>query len=167
MTNDHPHIVFAGGGTLGHLFPGLAVAVQLASAEPGGRITFAGGGRESERRLVCAHGFDYFPVACRAWPRRPWGAGRFIAGNFAGFLSARRFLRRQRVAAVVGLGGFVSAPVAKAAESQKLPLVLLEQNAFPGRGNRWLAPRATLVCAALDSLPSWLPRRPELPRTRP
>jgi UDP-N-acetylglucosamine--N-acetylmuramyl-(pentapeptide) pyrophosphoryl-undecaprenol N-acetylglucosamine transferase len=77
-------------------------------------------------------------------------------------LSARRFLRRLRVDAVVGLGGFASAPVAKAAESRKLPLVLLEQNAFPGRVNRWLAPRATLVCAAFDSVRSWLPRRARL-----
>jgi UDP-N-acetylglucosamine--N-acetylmuramyl-(pentapeptide) pyrophosphoryl-undecaprenol N-acetylglucosamine transferase len=162
MTNNEFHIVFAGGGTLGHLFPGLAVAEQLALAEPSARITFAGSARERERKLVCAHGFEYFPVACRAWPRQPWAAGRFIAGNAAGFLSARRFLRRQRVAAVVGLGGFVSAPVAKAAEYRKLPLVLLEQNAFPGRVNRWLAPRATLVCAAFDSVRSWLPRRVKL-----
>jgi len=162
MANNKLHIVFAGGGTLGHLFPGLAVAEQLAVAEPSARITFAGGGRECERRLVRAHGFDYLLVACRAWPRQPWAAGRFIAGNAAGFLSARRFLRRQGVAAVVGLGGFVSAPVAKAAESRKLPLVLLEQNAFPGRVNRWLAPRATLVCAAFDSVRSWLPRRVKL-----
>ncbi|HUY34639.1 MAG TPA: undecaprenyldiphospho-muramoylpentapeptide beta-N-acetylglucosaminyltransferase [Pirellulales bacterium] len=162
MTNDCPHIVFSGGGTLGHLFPGLAVAEQLALAEPSARITFAGGGRECERRRVHARGFDYLPVACRAWPRRPWGAGQFIAGNVAGFLTARRFLRRRRVAAVVGLGGFVSAPLAKAAESLQLPLVLLEQNAFPGRVNRWLAPRAALVCAAFDSVRTWLPRRVNL-----
>ncbi|HEV3023338.1 MAG TPA: UDP-N-acetylglucosamine--N-acetylmuramyl-(pentapeptide) pyrophosphoryl-undecaprenol N-acetylglucosamine transferase, partial [Pirellulales bacterium] len=162
MTNAPPHIMFAGGGTLGHLFSGLAVAEQLSQAEPSARITFAGNGRECERDLVRTAGFGYLTVACRPWPSRPWAAGEFIARNFAGFVVARRFLRRQRVTAVVGLGAFASAPVAKAAVSLRLPLVLIEQNAIPGRVNRWLAPRAAVVCAGFDSVRAWLPQHDNL-----
>jgi UDP-N-acetylglucosamine--N-acetylmuramyl-(pentapeptide) pyrophosphoryl-undecaprenol N-acetylglucosamine transferase len=153
-----PHYVFAGGGTLGHLFPGLAVAEQLARAEPNARITFAGNGRECEQELVSAAAYEYLRVACRSWPRRPWAAGGFALRNFAGFMVARRYLRRERVSVVVGLGAFASAPVAKAALSLQLPLVLVEQNAVPGRVNRWLAPRADAFCAAFDSVRSWLPK---------
>ena len=62
MKTTH-HIVFAGGGTAGHLFPGLAVAEKLAANRPGVRITFAGTGKPLERELVAAAGFDYLALS--------------------------------------------------------------------------------------------------------
>ena len=64
------HIVFAGGGTAGHLIPGLAVAEKIASNRPGVRITFAGTGKPLERDLVEAAGFEYLPLSSRPLPRR-------------------------------------------------------------------------------------------------
>src|SRR5439155_1435237 len=136
------HIVLAGGGTAGHLFPGLAVAEQLARAEPAARITVAGAGRSFERAHVLAAGLDYLPLRCRPLPRRPTDAIRFVADNLRGYYAAVRFVRDQEVSIVVGLGGYASAAMARAAIARRLPLVLLEQNAMPGRATRWLAPRA-------------------------
>ena len=59
MTDNPLHIVFAGGGTGGHLFPGLAVAEQLVGEVPQARVTFVGGGKRFERRHVAAAGFEY------------------------------------------------------------------------------------------------------------
>lgn len=83
-------------------------------------------------------------------PRRPWHAGRFLADNLAGYCQARSFLRREGVGLVVGLGGFASAAMARAAIDRRVPLVLLEQNAVPGRATRWLAPSADAVCLAFE-----------------
>lgn len=147
---DNPiHIVFSGGGTGGHLFPGLAVAEQLAHEAPRVRITFAGSGKEFERRHVAAAGFEYVALRCRPAPRRFSEAFSFFTDNVAGYRTAARFLRQQHVAAVVGLGGYASVPMAQAASRRGRPLVLLEQNAIPGRATRWLAGSATLVCAAM------------------
>jgi len=148
---DHPiHIVFAGGGTGGHLFPGLAVAERIVADEPSTRITFVGSGKRFEREHVTAAHFDYLATPCRPRPKRPRDTLPFLVENLAGYLVAARFLREEQAAAVVGLGGYASVPLARAATRYGIPLVLLEQNALPGRATRWLARWATSVCLAME-----------------
>ncbi len=142
------HIVFTGGGTAGHLFPGLAVARKLAAGRPGVRITFAGAGKPLERELVDAAGFDYLPLSSRPLPRRAREALSFVVENMAGYFAAGRFLDEEQVAGVVGLGGYASVPLGRAAARRRLPLVLLEQNAVLGRANRWLSRFAGLLCTS-------------------
>ena len=149
MIDDPIHVVFTGGGTGGHLFPGLAVAEQLVDEDPRLQITFAGSGKEFERRQVAAAGFEYVALRCRPAPRRFGEAFSFVAENVAGYRAAGRFLREQYVSAVVGLGGYASVPMAQAAARQALPLILLEQNAIPGKATRWLAGHATMICVAM------------------
>ena len=153
------HIVFAGGGTGGHLFPGIATAERLGQELPGVRITFAGTGRPFERRAVAEAGFDYLTLRCHAWPRRLWQVVPFVRENLAGYRAAQRFLEEQCVTAVVGLGGFASAPMARAALRRGIPLALLEQNVVPGRVTRWLSRSATFVCAALEETTRYLDPR--------
>ncbi|MFZ1933604.1 MAG: UDP-N-acetylglucosamine--N-acetylmuramyl-(pentapeptide) pyrophosphoryl-undecaprenol N-acetylglucosamine transferase [Thermoguttaceae bacterium] len=148
MKNNIVHIVFSGGGTGGHLFPGLAVAEQLSAMIPRLRITFCGGGKSFERQAVSKAGFEYFALPSRPLPNAAREAVSFVVENLAGYLAARRFLREERVSAVVGLGGYASAAMARAASRRDVPLVLLEQNAVAGRASRWLARRATLICTA-------------------
>ena len=144
------HIVFTGGGTGGHLFPGLAVAGQLASQLRRVRITFVGSGKDFERRQVQSAGFQYFALPCRPLPRRAREAVPFIVENVAGYLAAGRFLDDRCVDAVVGLGGYASVPMGRAASRRRVPLVLLEQNVTLGRANRWLSRWASLICTSFD-----------------
>ncbi|MEX0718651.1 MAG: undecaprenyldiphospho-muramoylpentapeptide beta-N-acetylglucosaminyltransferase [Planctomycetaceae bacterium] len=148
-------ILFAGGGTGGHLFPGIAVAEALRELDPAVRCVFVGSGREIERRLAADHGLEHRALAVEpstAFRRNPvrfawryWGARR----------AARRLVDELRPAAVVGLGGFASVPVVGAAN---VPVVLLEQNAVPGRATRWLAKRASLICLSFEESRAGLPR---------
>src|SRR5262249_42271176 len=73
---------------------------------------------------------------------------RFLGENLSGYRAARRFLRRERANVVVGLGGYASVPACRAAASMDIPLVVLEQNAYPGKATRYLARHANLICAA-------------------
>ncbi len=159
MTNHPLHIVFAGGGTGGHLFPGLAVARQIADRIPSARITFVGSGKQFEWRQVSAAGFEYLALPCRPLPRQACRVVRFMIENLAAYLAAGRFLDEESVAAVVGLGGYVSVPTARAAARRRLPLVLLEQNVMPGRATRWLARSAACVCTAFEQTRSRLASR--------
>jgi len=148
MNDSRLHIAFSGGGTGGHLFPGLAVAEELVRRAPRARITFAGSGKALERRETAAAGFQYIALPCRPLPRRARDTGTFLAKTIAGMFAAGRFLGRNNVTVVVGLGGYASVPAARAAGRRGLPLLLMEQNAVPGRATRWLARRASLVCTA-------------------
>ncbi len=150
------HVVFAGGGTAGHLFPGLAVAEQLLREAPALRITFAGTGRSFERRHVARAGYEYLALAGRPFPRRARDAFRFVADNVSGYYAARRFLREENVTLVVGLGGYASVPAVQAAASLRTPVVLLEQNAVPGRATRWLSGSAECVCSSFEGIRSHL-----------
>ncbi len=151
MKNQPVHIVFSGGGTAGHLFPGLAVAEMLAAMLPRVRITFCGSGKPLELESVAAAGFEYVALPVRPMPHGPREAVSFVVENLAGYLAAKRFIREENVGAVVGLGGYASVPMARAAIRRKLPLVLLEQNAIPGRATRWLSRGASLVCTSFES----------------
>jgi UDP-N-acetylglucosamine--N-acetylmuramyl-(pentapeptide) pyrophosphoryl-undecaprenol N-acetylglucosamine transferase len=142
-------IVLAGGGTAGHLFPGLAVAAELAALACPPQITFAGSGKSFEKRLVSEAGFEYLPLRCSPLLRGMRGMWRFVGENMAGYREAGRFLRGRAISVVVGLGGYASVPFCRAALANGVPLALLEQNAVPGKATRWLAPHADLICTAL------------------
>ena len=155
MNTDSIHVVFAGGGTGGHLFPGLAVAEQLRAILPAARITMATGTKPFEQAQVAEAGFAQLRLPSHPLTG-PAGTWRFVKENLSGYRRARRFMRLTDVSLVVGLGGYASVPMAWAATSARVPLVLLEQNAFPGRVTRWFAPRATLVCTAFDEASPYL-----------
>ena len=138
--------LFAGGGTGGHLFPGLAVATALKVADPDARVEFVGSNRPLERELVERHGYRLRALPAESLAMLRKHPVRFVWNNAAAYFSAHRWLSEARPACVVGLGGFASAPLVLAARQQGVPVVLLEQNAIPGRTTRWLSRRAALVC---------------------
>lgn len=156
MRNLRSHILFAGGGTAGHLFPGLAVAEYLRSHAPQVRISFAGTGKAFESRYVERANFAYLQLPSRPFPRKASEALRFVTENVAGYYAARKILREQQIGLVVGLGGYASVPAARAAAAAGIPYVLLEQNAVPGRATRWLAPGAAVICSAFEGIRSRL-----------
>ena len=115
-------------------------------------ITFAGTGAARERHTVRLAGHHYTMIPAQPMPRNPLQALRFVTDNVAGYCAARWMLREQRVSLVVGLGGSTSVAVVRAAVARGIPVVLLEQNAVPGRTTRWLSRAAAMVCAAFDEV---------------
>lgn len=130
--------VIAGGGTAGHVHPGLAVARALVRRgyEPH-TIHFVGSARGVERDLIPAAGFDLTLLPGRGIQRRltvqnlssVWGLAQAVARAWS-------LLRRLRPLVVLGLGGYASVPCALAARLLKIPVVVAEQNAVPGLANR-------------------------------
>lgn len=150
--------IFAGGGTGGHLFPGIAVAEELLRRDVGTRVLFAGSERSLEREIVDQHGFEHAPLPSMpssSWKRNPI---RFAWNNWQAFRAARELLKSRAPSAVIGLGGFASAPVVVAAHRAQVPVVLLEQNVVPGRATRWLSRGADLVCVSFEKTVAKIPR---------
>jgi UDP-N-acetylglucosamine--N-acetylmuramyl-(pentapeptide) pyrophosphoryl-undecaprenol N-acetylglucosamine transferase len=150
-------LIFAGGGTAGHLMPGLTAAKQLVREVLRLRIVFACGGKPLERTLIRQAKMELAVVPCRPRPRSWRDVIPCAWHNFRGYLKAEELLQTLRPLAVVGLGGYVSVPVAMAAVRRGVPLILMEQNVVPGRATRLLARHARAVCTAFLETANRLP----------
>ncbi|MEX0642430.1 MAG: UDP-N-acetylglucosamine--N-acetylmuramyl-(pentapeptide) pyrophosphoryl-undecaprenol N-acetylglucosamine transferase, partial [Pirellulales bacterium] len=150
------HIVFASGGQVANVYPGLAVAAHVVERLPDAKVTFLGTGKML-RHVVRAAGFRYVSFPSRGAPASTLNAVRFVTDNVAGYWASRWFMREQRVSLVVGLGGYASAAAVRAAVARDIPTILLEQNALPSAATRWLAPSATTICAGFAETSSHLP----------
>lgn len=154
-------IVIAAGGTAGHVAPALAVAGALRAQ--GARVEFIGGER-AEAQLVPAAGYPLHAISVEGVSRtHPLRAIRALARATLAVVRARAILRRLRPDAVLGGGGYVTAPVGIAALSLRIPLVLSEADSHLGLANRLLAPRARCVCLAFP-LPGREARHPNTGR---
>jgi len=143
--------VMAGGGTGGHLAPGLALADELRRRLPGARVVFVGTGRPLEEHLVPRAGFELLVLPAPRRPRSAAQALRFPFSLWRSFRRAAAVLRDLKPDVVVGLGGYGSFPTVVAARRLHVPVVLLEQNSIPGRANRWLSRLAREVYVQFES----------------
>jgi UDP-N-acetylglucosamine--N-acetylmuramyl-(pentapeptide) pyrophosphoryl-undecaprenol N-acetylglucosamine transferase len=136
------HALLAGGGTGGHVFPALAVAEELLAR--GWRVSFAGTPTGLEARLVPERGIDFHVLPARPLlGRGPVAQARALATLARSAVSAAGLIRRLRVTAVLGTGGYVSAPAVVGGRLTGRPVLLLEPNARAGVANRWLSRCAT------------------------
>lgn len=134
-------LVFAGGGTGGHVYPMIAVADAVRSLAPGLRLVFVGTARGLETRIVPARGYELELI--EAAPMRGGGAAGALRGALRAArstFSARPLLQRLRPRAVFSIGGYAAGPVALAARTLGIPLALMEPNSEIGLANRLIAP---------------------------
>jgi UDP-N-acetylglucosamine--N-acetylmuramyl-(pentapeptide) pyrophosphoryl-undecaprenol N-acetylglucosamine transferase len=150
-------VVVGTGGTAGHVFPAIAAAERLRD-RLGAEVLFLGRAEGLEARLVPASGFLMQTVEALPFPRKI--SLRTMRAPFAALRAARRCREIVREAgAVLGMGGYVSVPVALAARWERVPLVLHEQNAIPGLANRVSARWARVVALSFESSAGRFPRR--------
>lgn len=139
MSADKPHLVVAGGGTGGHLFPGVAVAEAFLKRAPEGKVTFVGTARGIEARVIPGLGY---PLELMEVPTLK-GKGAFGALKGAlqlpksGF-AARKLIKQLCPDVVVSVGGYAAGPVTMLASRMGVKTALMEQNSIPGLTNRTL-----------------------------
>lgn len=151
-------VVLAGGGTGGHLFPGLAVAREFQRREPGSEILFVGTEQGIESRVLPKEGFklETLPVkgikgrGLRGWLDAAWGVPVSV-------LRCRAILREFNPECVIGLGGYASGPVLLAARLAGRNCAIMEQNLRPGFTNRLLGRRVHRVFTAYPQSAAFFP----------
>jgi UDP-N-acetylglucosamine--N-acetylmuramyl-(pentapeptide) pyrophosphoryl-undecaprenol N-acetylglucosamine transferase len=134
-------VVIAGGGTGGHLYPGIAVARELLARAPDAAVTFVGTAAGIESRVVPREGFTLDVIRSVGLKGK---SVRSIAGGVAllpvSAADAWAVITRRRPSVVIGVGGYSSGPVVLLSALRGIPTLLMEQNAMPGITNRLLAP---------------------------
>ena len=153
-------VVIAGGGTGGHLYPGIAVARELLRRVPDAQVTFAGTARGIESRVIPREGFalDLLRSAGLKGTSLMARARGFVLLPLGG-VDAWRILSRRRPDLVLGVGGYSSGPVVMTAALRGMPTMLLEQNAVPGLTNRLLARVVDAAAVTFESTVSFFGRR--------
>lgn len=153
-------VVIAGGGTGGHLYPGIAVARELMRRVPEATVTFAGTARGIEARVVPREGFALDTLRSAGLKgMSPAALLRGLGLLPRSAIDAWRIVSRRRPDLVIGVGGYSSGPVVVAAAVRGIPTMLLEQNAVPGLTNRLLARIVTAAAVTFESSLSFFGRR--------
>lgn len=156
-------VLIAGGGTGGHVYPGIAVAEELARLRPDAQVVFVGGVRGLEAQAVPEAGFRIRYVLVRGFPRRQWwrwpGA---VLANLVGLVQSMWVVMTEKPDVVLGTGGYVSGPVSLAAVLLGRRLVLQEQNSVPGLTNRLLARIADQVHLSFTESRAYFARKDNL-----
>ncbi|HEY3805051.1 MAG TPA: undecaprenyldiphospho-muramoylpentapeptide beta-N-acetylglucosaminyltransferase [Kofleriaceae bacterium] len=144
-------LLIAGGGTGGHLFPGVAIAEELRAREPDAEITFVGTKRGIEARVLPELGWPLELIEVSGL--KTVGALGALRGLFRlprAYWQARRLLKHLRPDAVIGVGGYASGPVVLAAKLRGIPTAICEQNSIPGLTNKLLGRIVRRVFVAFD-----------------
>lgn len=139
--------LIAAAGTGGHIIPGIAVADKIKENEPHSRILFCGTKTGMENALVKNAGYKIVHIKSSGL------SGKFSLRNVialynfaAGFIKSIGILKRFNVDVVLGMGGYITGPVVMACKFLNIPVVLHEQNAYPGKANLWLSKYSETVC---------------------
>lgn len=132
-------VIFAGGGTGGHLMVGLSTAEEIRFRFHDAKIVFFGTGKEFEKRCVEQRGFQFRQMSAKEWKKSWKHIFTFVGALFIGVVESLIEMRKLKPDIVIGLGGYASAAPIIAAKLLSIPSVLLEQNVIPGKANRFLS----------------------------
>ncbi|MGL5958946.1 MAG: undecaprenyldiphospho-muramoylpentapeptide beta-N-acetylglucosaminyltransferase [Phocaeicola sp.] len=152
MTNELRFII-SGGGTGGHIFPAIAIANAIKAQLPNAEILFVGAEGRMEMERVPAAGYPIKGVPVMGFDRKHWFKNiKVILKLIKSQWMARQIIKSFKPHVAVGVGGYASGPILKAAGMMNIPTVLQEQNSYAGITNRLLAKKARKVCVAYEGM---------------
>ena len=154
-------ILFAGGGTAGHINPALAIADYIKERHPDAQISYIGTAEKLEAKLVPQKGYDFHTIKVAGFSRSFSAKG--IAHNISAAkkaitssIDSKKLIKDINPDVVIGTGGYVSGPVLRAAQQLGYKTAIHEQNAFPGVTTKMLAPKADAVMLAMPEAQKYL-----------
>lgn len=154
-----PRLIVSGGGTGGHIFPAIAIADAFKRRHPDAEILFVGAKGKMEMDRVPKAGYPIEGLWISGFKRElSLDNLSFPFKLISSLVKARRILKRFKPDLVVGVGGFASGPIMRKATSLRIPVVIQEQNSYPGVTNKIVAPKATRICVAYENMQRWFPQ---------
>ena len=154
---QRPRILISGGGTGGHIFPALSIADELRTRLDA-EILFVGASGRMEMTRVPEAGYKIIGLPVAGFDRkRPWRNFNVIGKLLSSMVKANTIIKDFKPEVVIGVGGYASGPVLKAAQKKGIPTLIQEQNSFAGVTNKLLAKKADSICVAYDEMDRFFP----------
>jgi UDP-N-acetylglucosamine--N-acetylmuramyl-(pentapeptide) pyrophosphoryl-undecaprenol N-acetylglucosamine transferase len=157
-TKKNHRLIISGGGTGGHIFPAVAIANQYKKLFPDGEILFVGANGRMEMTRVPEAGYKIVGLNIAGLQRKLTLQNlSFPFKVFNSVRAAKKIIHDFKPDAVVGVGGYASAPVLFVATSAGIPALIQEQNSHAGITNKLLAKRVQKICVAYDGMGKYFP----------
>jgi len=156
MTIDK--VIISGGGTGGHIFPALAIANEIKKRNPDARILFVGALGRMEMEKIPAAGYEIVGLPVMGFPRKP--SLKMITFFFKLNKSAsmaRKIVKENKPQIAIGVGGYASGPLLRAATNSKIPTLIQEQNSYAGITNKILGKKVNAICVAYENMQRYFP----------
>lgn len=151
-------ILVSGGGTGGHIFPALSIANALVRRDANTEVLFVGAENRMEMERVPAAGYKIIGLPVSGFDRRRlWRNVKVLYRLFKSMRLAKKVLREFTPDIAIGVGGYASGPMLKAAQKRGIPTLIQEQNSYAGVTNKLLAQKADAICVAYDNMQRFFP----------
>lgn len=158
MENRQPNILISGGGTGGHIFPALAIAGEVKRRCPEANILFVGAENRMEMEKVPAAGYKIIGLPVSGFDRKNLFRNfKVLFRLFKSMGMAKNILKDFRPDIAIGVGGYASGPMLKAAQKKGIPTLIQEQNSYAGVTNKLLAAKVNAICVAYDGMERFFP----------
>jgi UDP-N-acetylglucosamine--N-acetylmuramyl-(pentapeptide) pyrophosphoryl-undecaprenol N-acetylglucosamine transferase len=155
-----PRVIISGGGTGGHIFPAIAIARAIQTKYPNAEVLFVGAEGKMEMEKVPAAGYKIVGLPIVGIQRRLTWKNLLVPFKiWKSMRKARALVREFKPDLAVGVGGYASGPLLRAAASMGVPSVIQEQNSYPGITNKILSKSVQLICVAYDGLEAFFPKQ--------
>ena len=149
-----PAFVFAGGGTGGHIYPALAIIEQIRAIDPQAHCEILSSDRPNDRVILEQEQVSFAALPAKPFGSRPKAILRFIPSWGPSVRQTREVIRRLKGShdrvVLIAMGGFVAAPAARAGHCEKVPVVLVNLDAVPGKANELIGRNAHTIYTACD-----------------
>jgi UDP-N-acetylglucosamine--N-acetylmuramyl-(pentapeptide) pyrophosphoryl-undecaprenol N-acetylglucosamine transferase len=155
---DKLKIIISGGGTGGHIFPAVSIAGEFKARFPGCEILFVGATGRMEMEKVPKAGYKITGLPVMGFPRKPgFNTLLFVFRFLQSMIKARSIVNSFQPDIAIGVGGYASGPLLRAAIAHKIPSLIQEQNSFAGKTNKWLSKEAGCICVAYEGMERYFP----------
>lgn len=151
--------ILSGGGTGGHIYPAIAIADELKRRFPNAEFLFVGAKERMEMQKVPEAGYPIEGLWISGIQRKlSWDNLAFPLKLVSSLWKAQKIIKKFRPNAVIGTGGYASAPILKMAQILGIPYFIQEQNSFAGVTNKWVASKAHKIFVAYDRMERFFPK---------
>jgi len=152
-------VIISGGGTGGHIFPALAIADEIRRRNPEAEILFVGALGRMEMERVPDAGYKIIGLPVVGFPRKPGiKMLKFLLKLFKSSRMARKIVNDFKPQIAIGVGGYASGPLLRAAAKRNIPTLIQEQNSYAGITNKLLSKKVQKICVAYDKMERYFPK---------
>ena len=152
-------VILSGGGTGGHIFPALSIANEIRKRNPDCEILFVGALGRMEMEKIPAAGYKIIGLPVMGFPRKPsLKIFKFFINLFKSARLARNIVKEFNPQIAIGVGGYASGPLLRAAAKNGVPTLIQEQNSYAGITNKMLSKKVKAICVAYDNMERYFPK---------